>query len=134
MSGSIRKRFTLPVAPRRAFSLLSDRRLIRSWSGQSGTVEPRIGGRFSMFGGWVRGTVLAFQPGVYLAYTWLPQDWKKGTPSSIVVFRFTADGRKTRVSLLHKGLPSQKALRDHAAGWDEHVILPLKEYLISKGA
>ena len=133
MTHTIRKTFTLPVGVRAAFSLLTDARKIRSWSGQKGTVQAKIGGEFRMFDGWVTGNVLAYQPGKHLAYTWIPSDWKKGATPSIVVYRFTRVGSKTRISLTHKGLPTKTILRNHAAGWVEHVVDPLKAYLTKKG-
>lgn len=134
MTHTIRTTFTLPVSPVKAFALLTEARKIRAWSGQAGTVQPAIGGKFSMFGGWVKGNVLAYQPGKHLAYTWLPADWKKGTPPSIVVYRFTRAGSKTRVAILHKHLPTASAMRDHTQGWKEHVAGPLKQFIAEKGA
>ncbi len=132
MSTTIRRSFTLPVGPKEAFALLADGRKIRSWSGQKGGVQPRIGGRFSMFDGWVAGVVLAYQPGKALAYTWLPQDWNAGTEPSIVSYSFRGSGRKTQVRLVHKLLPNASTARDHASGWTEHVIDPLKAYLTTQ--
>ncbi len=134
MTYSLRLSFTLPVPKREAFALLTDARKIRAWSGQAGRVRPEIGGTFRMFDGWVTGFVLAYQPGKHLAYTWLPADWKKGTAPSIVVYRFEAKGKGSRISIRHAYLPTKAALRSHKTGWHDHVVDPLKSYLIRKGA
>ena len=133
MTHTIRKTFTVPAGVRAAFALLTDARTIRAWSGDKAVVQPRIGGTFSMFGGWVTGTVLAYQPGKHLAYTWLPNDWKKGTTPSIVVYSFVRVGSKTRIRITHKQLPTKTAARDHLAGWQEHVVDPIKQHLQKKG-
>ncbi len=123
---------TLHAEPARVFRALTNAKAIRQWSGQAGNVAARIGGKFEMFDGWVRGRVLAYQEGKALAYTWLPDDWSGGAKPSIVRFAFSRTKSGTRIVLKHSGFPDRQQKKEHQDGWTEHVFDPLKEYFASR--
>jgi uncharacterized protein YndB with AHSA1/START domain len=129
---SISMRVTIKARPVEVFRALSNSRSIQGWSGQKGKVEATIGGRFEMFDKWVKGKVLAYQPGKILSYTWSPIDWKKGTEASIVRYTFSASGSSTIVRLRHSGFPSEASRKEHREGWTEHVFDPLKGFFKSR--
>ncbi len=119
---------TVPADPGDVFNALTDSKIISRWSGQEGTVEPKIGGKFEMFDGWVKGKVLAYQSGKTLSYTWHTAEWDKEIEPSIVSFAFSKAKSGTKITLKHKGLPNEKERREHNGGWKEHVFDPLKEF------
>lgn len=130
-SHSISTSVTLNAKPGEVFDALTDSRSILKWSGQRGKVEPKIGGRFEMFNGWVTGKVLAFLRGKTLAYTWHPTDWSDETEASVVKYTFSATKSGTKISLRHTGFPNAQARKEHHGGWTEHVFDPLKEFFKS---
>ncbi len=123
---------TLNAKPDEVFQALTNGKAIQQWSGQSGKVEAKVGGRFEMFDGWVKGLVLAHNKGKILAYTWLPEDWSEGAKASIVRFSFSRAKSGTKVVLKHSGFPDEQQKREHRDGWTEHVFNPLKEYFASR--
>ena len=132
MTQSLSMTVTLKAKPAEVFQALTNAQAIRQWSGQAGKVEAKIGGRFGMFDGWVKGSVLAYQEGKVLAYTWLPEDWPVGTEPSIVRFSFSRTKYGTKIVLKHSGLPDARQKKEHHDGWIEHVFEPLKEYFQSR--
>lgn len=122
----------LPADPDTVFQALTKAGTIRKWSGQAGKVQAKIGGKFELFDGWVKGHVLAYSPGKTFIHTWLPTDWPEGTQASIVQYAIVRSGKNTKVTLSHKGLPSKRECESHKQGWYEHVFDPLKTYLLSK--
>jgi uncharacterized protein YndB with AHSA1/START domain len=122
---------SLKADPKRVFGALTDSKLISAWSGQKGKVEARVGGKFEMFDGWVKGKVLAYQEGKSLAYTWHTADWSEGEKPSVVSYTLKRAGAGTRVSLTHTGFPNVEQMKEHKAGWKEHVFDPLKEFFAS---
>ena len=129
---SIKISITVKASPAELFTALANAKHILQWSGQKGKVEPRVGGAFEMFDGWVKGNVLAYQIGKALAYTWLPGDWPDGMRPSIVRYKFVATSRGTKVTMTHSGFPSRKEMLSHKAGWSEHVFDPLRTYFVQK--
>jgi uncharacterized protein YndB with AHSA1/START domain len=128
---SIRITVTVPATPREVFAALTDGTSISQWSEQKGRVEPRVGGKFEMFDGWVKGKVLIYKPGKQLAYTWQPSDWD-GTVKSIVQFRFAPTKSGTRITVTHTGFPSERERKNHHAGWLQYVFDPLKDYFLMR--
>jgi uncharacterized protein YndB with AHSA1/START domain len=129
---SIEMHVTLKETPAAVFAALTESRIISKWSGQKGSVAPKVGGKFEMFDGWVSGKVLAFKPGVKLAYTWLPTDWPEHTEASTVKYEFETARGGTRITLTHTGFPNAQQMKEHEAGWTENVFDPLKEYFEAK--
>ena len=129
---SIKISITLKTSPVELFTALANASQILHWSGQKGKVEPRVGGKFELFDGWVRGNVLAYEIGKTLAYTWLPADWPEGIRPSIVRYKFAATRKGTKVTMTHSGFPSRKKMLSHKAGWTEHVFDPLRGYFDDK--
>jgi len=123
---------TVNAKPSEVFQALTDSRTIQQWSGQRGKVEAKIGGRFEMFDGWVKGKVLAYRKGKVLSYTWLPDDWDKETDPSIVRYVFHSATAGTRIVLKHSGFPDAQARKEYCEGWTEHVFKPLKEFFVSR--
>ena len=125
---------TISADPARVFRALTSSREIRRWSGQPGSVQAKIGGKFSFFGGWVTGTVLAYQAPRVLSYTWLTSEWPDGALPSIVTFRLARAKGGTRVTLVHKGLPNARERKEHKGGWDEFFFDLLEKMMKERRA
>ena len=130
------KSFTIsasfPFSSETVFTALTNARQIAMWSGQSGKVQPTIGGKIELFDGWVKGIVLAYESGKRLSFTWKPTEWAKESQSSIVTCYFKPTKTGSKVTLKHSGFPNDSELQSHKAGWTEFVFDPLKMYLTSK--
>jgi uncharacterized protein YndB with AHSA1/START domain len=106
--------------------------MIYAWSGQKGKIEPTIGGKIDLFDHWVNGTVLAYEPGKQLSFTWKPAEWAKEKEPSIVSFQFTPAKSRTRVILKHSGFPNAIEAQSHKVGWNQFVFEPLNTYFAEK--
>jgi uncharacterized protein YndB with AHSA1/START domain len=123
---------SLPFSTEVIFTALTNARQITAWSGQSGKVQPTIGGKMELFDGWVKGNVLAYESGKRLSFTWKPTEWAKESQSSIVTCLFKPTKTGSKIVLKHSGFPNDSELQSHKAGWTEFVFDPLKMYLTSK--
>jgi len=130
------KSFTIsasfPFSSEAVFTALTNARQIAVWSSQSGKVQPTIGGKIELFDGWVKGTVLAYESGKRLSFTWKPSEWAKEKQASIVTCHFKPTKTGTKLTLKHSGFPNDRELQNHKEGWTEFVFDPLKIYLTSK--
>ena len=130
---AIKASVVLKAKPDEIFEVLTNSKKILEWSGQKGVVQQAIGGKFEMFDGWVKGTVLGFERGKLLVVTWKPEEWDKNSTSSIVTYRFTEMKDGTKISITHTGFPNSKEAQSHKEGWPQFVFEPLKTYLLNKG-
>jgi uncharacterized protein YndB with AHSA1/START domain len=128
-SDSFTIRHTFPAIPERVFAAMTSPAEIKLWSGQAGTVEAKIGGHAEFFDGWVKGTVLAYETGKRVAFTWLPGEWPAGSKASIVMCSLAKARGGARLTLEHTGFPSEEEARSHKEGWKEHFFDPLTTYL-----
>jgi glutathione S-transferase len=123
---------SIKAKPSEVFHALTDSKTILQWSGQRGKAEAKIGGKFEMFDGWVKGKVLAFQKAKKLSYTWHPDDWDEKAEASIVRYTFSATKNGTKIILKHSGFPDLQSRKEHHGGWTKHVFEPLKGFFESR--
>jgi uncharacterized protein YndB with AHSA1/START domain len=92
--------------------------LIR-WLGDSAVLEPRPGGRFTVFVGEsaIEGRYVELDPPRRLVISWGRGASAKFPPeSSVLEVTLTPEDGGTRVEIVHSGLPDFEATK-HAAGW-----------------
>lgn len=123
---------SFPCSADEVFAALTQPRQIAAWSGQAGKVQPTIGGTMKLFDGWVKGIVLAYDPGKRLSFTWKPAEWVRESKSSLVTCSFTPAKNGSILTVTHAGFPNHSELQSHREGWREFVFDPLKVYLTSR--
>jgi len=128
---SIEMTFHVNAAPDEVFELLTDQEKVALWGCGKALVEPKVGGKFEMFDGWVKGKVLDYTPGKSLSYTWRPDDFKKDWADSVVSYDLSPskDGG-TMVKLEHHKLPNLTETKNHEKGWEDFVFGPINEFLV----
>lgn len=129
MAFDLHLEFWLSGKPSRVMQLLTDPVLIRKWSGEEGVAEPRVGGRFEMFDGWVTGTVQKATT-EELSVTWLPENWPKGAEPSVVNFILKARDGGTTVYVDHTGLPTEAERDSHKTGWADFYFDPMEDFIM----
>lgn len=120
--------YVIYAQPDEVFEALTDPGIIGAWGGGLSVLEPRIGGHFELFDGWVKGEVTHYQAGKELGYTWKPSEWDKKAKASSVHLKFMPHAAGTDVVLVHTGFPSQEEADKHANGWIDFVFDPLNDY------
>jgi activator of HSP90 ATPase len=98
-------------------------------TGMPAKISRKVGGKWSAFGGMIRGKTLALIPNKMIVQTWRSTGWKKADPDSILVAQFekSANGGAT-VYLTHMGVPEH----DHKGvtqGWIKYYWDPWRKYL-----
>ncbi len=126
LSFTLKRKIKVPIEI--VFDALTNQIIIEEYSGAA-FLEPKIGGEFKMFDGWVSGKVLAFEKNRVLSYSWKTTDWSIEAEHTIVVYKFKENGANTIIELTHTNFPNQKEADSHKLGWEEHVFLPLEKYL-----
>jgi uncharacterized protein YndB with AHSA1/START domain len=116
------------VSADKVFEALTNAEIILAWCGSDGRISPEKGGEIEMFGGWVTGHVLIYEPNQALAYTWKPEDWEENVPESDVFYTFLPKNGGTIITLTHAGFPNQTESDNHATGWEDYVFGPMEDY------
>lgn len=91
------------------------------------TSEPRIGGAFTAWGGYIQGTYLVLEPGERIVHAWRTTDFPAAAPDSRVEVFFEAARGGTRLTVVHAQIPTGQEA-DYQAGWSDFYFRPMKKY------
>jgi uncharacterized protein YndB with AHSA1/START domain len=119
----------LQASPEQAFAAWTKAEAVAAWMGPAGVtargeeLEPGVGGRYRFVlvvddeEHVVGGEFVEWNPPARLAFTWA---WEGGMFAGIettVELTFAEEGDGTRLTLVHRRLPTQEARKMHAQGW-----------------
>ncbi len=96
-----------------------------AWNGTSAELDPRSGGVYRVMAGGVHqaaGEYVEVVPNERVVFTfgWDEPDHPIPAGSTRVEIQLIPEGDKTRVRLIHSGLPAD-AISDHTGGWDHYL-------------
>jgi uncharacterized protein YndB with AHSA1/START domain len=116
-------RTVLPVSPARALAAWIDAAEHARFTGGEATSEPRVGGKFTAWDGYIEGSYLVLEP-ARLVMTWRTSEFPADHPDSCVEVRFAAIDGGTELHLVHTGIPEGQGVR-YESGWAEFYFQPL---------
>lgn len=120
------------ATPAEVYTALSDAEKIKTWSGEDAIFNAEVNGEYEMFGGWVKGKVLAAEPEKKLSFSWKPKEWSPKTMPSLVTCLLEADPAGTRLTLIHSDFPGLEESESHKSGWVDNVFEPLNDYFVMR--
>jgi uncharacterized protein YndB with AHSA1/START domain len=100
-------------------------------SARPSQISPRVGGAFSLFGGYVTGLQVDLLRDQRIVQVWRAGSWHPGD-YSIASFLLTDEGSETRLMFDHRGFPAGEAVH-LAAGWHVNYWEPLAKVLARTG-
>lgn len=129
---SLHQEESFDVSPARVYQALLSTAEFAAFSGQKATIEPAVGGAFSLFDGQVVGINLDLVPSQRIVQAWRAiGDWPAGI-FSIVHFALAPKGNGTQLALDHTGF--RPGDFDHLnRGWAPHYWVPMRKYFASHG-
>ena len=116
------------VTPADLYELFMDSAKHTDATGMPAKVSPKVGGKWSAFGGMISGKNLVLVPNRMIVQAWRSSAWKKADPDSVLVVRFEKTKNGAAAHLAHVGVPSY----DHKGvtqGWKKYYWEPWKKYL-----
>ena len=96
-------------------------------TGSPAEVEPRVGGAFSAWDGYITGTTLELKPFSKIVQAWRTSEFKDSDSDSRLEIDLEATKGGTRLTLVHSQIPPGQA-ESYKAGWDEWYFSPMTEY------
>jgi uncharacterized protein YndB with AHSA1/START domain len=113
------------ASPRTIFPFLTDPTRHVLWMGTDADLDPRVGGSYRVVVQGKNPAVGEFvevvpDRKVVFTFGWDEPDHPIPAGSTEVEITLLPDGGKTRVRLVHRGLPDD-AVSDHTQGWDHYL-------------
>jgi len=115
----------MDATPATIFPFLTDPEEHVKWMGTEVELDPRVGGAYRVLAQGLHPAVGEFvevvpDRKVVFTFGWDEPDHPIPARSTEVEITLTPDGDKTRVRLVHRGLPDD-AVGDHTQGWDHYL-------------
>ncbi len=119
------REIVVDASPATIFPFLTDPALHLQWMGTEAELDPRVGGAYRVMVGGKHPSVGEFievvpDEKVVFTFGWDEPDHPIPPRSTELEISLTPEGEKTRVRLIHRGLPDD-AVSDHTSGWDHYL-------------
>ncbi|MCH8908700.1 MAG: SRPBCC domain-containing protein, partial [Candidatus Heimdallarchaeota archaeon] len=108
MSKELTKTLVVDTTPDRVYQELMNSEQHAKVTGGPAEIENKEGGSFSNFGGQIYGTFSKLVENKEIVQQWRVGPWPDGYFST-VSFKLQEEGKKTKITFSHKGIPDEAA-------------------------
>lgn len=96
-------------------------------TGGEAHIDPREGGDYDTWDGYIRGTTLTLEPFTRIVQSWRSANFTEEHADSIIEVLFDGDDEGTRVIVRHSNVPEDQ-LGYEDGGWQKSYFDPMKAY------
>lgn len=120
-----------PVSPARLYRAWLSSTSHSAMSGSPARIDPRPGGKFEAWDGYISGTTVEFDGGTRIVQAWRTVDFPATASDSRLELVFEKAGTGSRLTLTHSGLPGDQ-VEDYRQGWEDSYFKPMRHYFRRK--
>ena len=124
---TIKQSVTIKASPHDVYEALMDSKKHAKFTGGKATISREVGGKFTAFDGYARGTNVELVPDKKIVQSWRAEDWPKGHYSK-AIFTFTKVEGGTKLAFTQTDVPEDQH-EPISQGWKEYYWAPMKEML-----
>jgi activator of HSP90 ATPase len=128
---TIRQKTLIPATPDEVYEAYVNPKKHSAFTGGRATCDPRVGGEFTAWDGYILGKNLKLEKGKRIVQEWSTTEWPEGYPPSRLELTFKKAKGGTEISMVHSNVPTVQA-DDLAEGWTEFYWKPLKKYFTKR--
>lgn len=120
----------LPASPEQVFRAWLSGEGHSAMTGSPATAEPRVGGKFTAWDGYITGKTVELRPYNLIVQAWRTTEFSDTDPDSRIEIVLKPVEGGTKLSLFHSDLPEGQA-ESYESGWEESYFEPMREYFAS---
>jgi len=117
----------LPASPEKIFRAWLSSEGHSAMTGSTAKVEPRVGGKFTAWDGYITGKTLELKPYSRIVQAWRTSEFPDQSPDSRLEILLEAVKDGTKLTLIHSNIPDDQA-DSYEGGWDDNYFKPMKDY------
>lgn len=117
----------LPATPEKVFRAWLSTEGHAAMTGSPAKVEPRVGGSFTAWDGYISGRTLELKPYTRIVQAWRTTEFPEGSADSRVEISLEAVEGGAKLRLIHSNIPEGQA-ESYKQGWEDFYFKPMKEY------
>ena len=96
-------------------------------TGSPAKVQPRVGGKFTAWDGYIAGKTLELDPYTRILQAWRTTEFADADPDSTIEIILESSKMGTRLTLKHSGIPATQTA-DYETGWEDSYFAPMRAY------
>lgn len=129
---SLQLKETFHASPQDLYECFTDARRIMAFTQSPAEVEPRVGGRLSMYGGAVQCTFRELRPAQAIHMDWRFNTWTDGVVSKVALTLESPSAGTTILKVDHSGIPEQDKFGNEDVignverGWQQQMFHRIK--------
>ncbi len=117
----------IPASPEKVFRAWLSTEGHSGMTGSPARVEPRVGGAFTAWDGYITGKTTALKPYTRIVQAWRTSEFPDDCADSQIEIVLEAAEAGTQLTLTHTNIPEGQA-DGYKSGWDESYFQPMKEW------
>jgi activator of HSP90 ATPase len=120
------------TTPEQLYKAWLDGELHTAFTGSPAEVDPKVGGRYSAWEGYITGTNLELEPFHRIVQSWRTTEFTGQDPDSRLEVLLEASQGGTVLRLVHTGLPEGES-DGYRRGWQDYYFKPMQAYFAPGG-
>jgi len=128
---TIKQTELFPAEPVKVYEALVDPKKHTEFTGSKATGDPKVGGKFTAWDGYISGKHLTLEKGKRIVQEWRTTEWPEGYEPSTLEFTFKKVKNGTELAMIHSNVPAEQAA-SYRQGWIDSYWKPLKKYFKEK--
>jgi activator of HSP90 ATPase len=124
---TIKQKVVIPATPEQVYEAFVDAKKHSAFTGSKATCNPKVGGKFTAWDGYISGKNVELEKGKKIVQEWITTDWPQGYLPSRLELTFKRIKSGTEILMVQSNVPEEQA-NELAEGWNEFYWRPLKEY------
>jgi len=116
----------LPATPQAVYDAWMSNDGHAGMTGAAATIDPREGGEFSAWDGYIGGRTLALEPGRRIVQSWRTSDFDAADADSQIEVLLEEVPGGTEITLRHTAVPDGQS--GYEQGWRDNYFDPMREY------
>jgi activator of HSP90 ATPase len=118
-----------PVPSKRIYEAWLDSKEHSAFTNSEAIIDPRVGGEFSTWEGYITGKTISLEPFTRIIQSWRTTDFNEDDPDSRLEVTFEAMDSGCKVTLKQTGLPDGSK-NEYIQGWEDYYFAPMQEYFV----
>ncbi len=128
---TIKQTELIPAKPIDVYEALTDEKRHSEFTGSKATSDPKAGGKFTAWDGYIFGKNLKLEKAKRIVQEWKTTEWPADFPPSTVEFTLKESKGGTELTMVHSDVPAEQA-DSYRQGWIDFYWKPLKQYFKKK--
>jgi len=101
-----------------------------SMTGGEAVIDPRVGGKFIAWDGYISGTTVELEPFSRIVQSWRTSEFEEGDEDSRIEITLTPNYVGTLLTIRHSSVPDGHRGYENG-GWLENYFDPMRRYFVS---